>query len=320
MDLTNQSSPSRLPTSPAPPASEPASVPLARDGFFLWVVLGLLWTQFCWSCAHAWRYGDYYEYGWFVPPLAAWFFYRRLAWAPKHAAWVCPMPALVLQIALALVLLVTRTLWYLDPAWRLPLWGHALTLALATHILLAQYAGWRYSRHFIPVTLFALTCAPYPSVLEAALVTHLTQVVVILSQELFNLAGMPVLARGVMLELGGRVAEVAEGCSGMRSFQSFLMAAVFFGELYTLRLGARLLLIAAGLAFAIAVNTGRAMTLANIVFDSGAPAAEAVHGKVGTAAFLITATLFFVLAEFLRARHDSRGRRRVVRSVTLHKT
>ena len=40
------------------------------------VLIGALWVQLFAACIYGWRFGVYYDYGWYVPPLFAMFMWR----------------------------------------------------------------------------------------------------------------------------------------------------------------------------------------------------------------------------------------------------
>ena len=42
-----------------------------------WIVAGILWLWTFWACAGEWQNTDAYSYGFFVPLLAGYFFWRR---------------------------------------------------------------------------------------------------------------------------------------------------------------------------------------------------------------------------------------------------
>jgi exosortase/archaeosortase family protein len=104
--------------------------------------------------------------------------------------------------------------------------------------------------------------------------------------------------------LGGQVAEVTDGCSGIRSAQSLLMTALFFGELLWLTWPRRLLLVGAGFLTALVCNTARAYYLASLQFTLGAEAAHAAHDPAGHIAFAAAAAMLFGVAWLLISRRD----------------
>ncbi len=161
-----------------------------------------------------------------------------------------------------LFLIPLRVVQHVDVYWRLPLWLHAGVACGVTHLLLGLQFGWKFSRSLAPATLFALLALPIPSVLESALVQGLTHQVVTLSTATLPYLGYAVEVAGNSLIVKGEILDVAEGCSGIRSFQSSAMAALCLGELLRLSLFRRLALIALALALAIACNAGRIVILA----------------------------------------------------------
>ena len=63
------------------------------------------------------------------------------------------------------------------------------------------------------------------------------------TQALANASGKPVEVLGDRLRLHDLTVEVTDGCSGVRSFQSFVMATWFFAELQRLRVMPTLVLL-----------------------------------------------------------------------------
>ncbi len=277
--------------------------------------LGVMWMQLFVSCISIWQNSEYYTYGWYVPPAALLFFLRRWKSDDFDRSELRPIPVLwPLGIALALLvpLFAIRTLGHFDASWRPPILLHAGMVAVISHGLLALAAGWRRSLWFLPLTIFALSAVPHPFQVEQTMIRQFTGWVIDLSVEWFALAGRPVSAVGERLESLGTVVEVTQGCSGIRSFQSILMASLFFGELFFLRIGPRLVLVVLGLGVTLLVNTGRAIALATIRFDRGEEAFKAAHDSVGMIAFAVSAAILLLVALLLRTLGDRRGRRRLV--------
>lgn len=121
-------------------------------------------------------------------------------------------------------LLVLRVLGYADPSWRLPMIGLAATAAGVSHVLIAASHGWRVSAGFGWITLLLLSAVPWPSVVEQQIVVKLTDAVIHTVTEIFQVFGRPVEMAGDRLHLHEMTVEVTDGCSGVRSFQSFVMA------------------------------------------------------------------------------------------------
>jgi exosortase len=269
------------------------------------VVLAVLflWLQLFYGCSTLWTQSEYYGYGWYVPLIAAFFFYRR--WkdsdfgeseARRVPSWLFPLLALFLLP----LLLPIRTIGNFDPTWRVPILIQAMAVVFVTHGLLGATFGWKKSLIIVPVTIYALSSVPYPFQFENWMIRKMTGWVITFTVEVFGWMGRPVTAVGERLECAGTVVEVSEGCSGIRSFQSLLNASLFFGELFWLGIWKRGFLLISGLLFATIVNAGRAVYLASIRFDDGAVAFDEAHDFVGYMAFCIAAALLFVTALALK--------------------
>ena len=313
-EVMNPSSGPTWPVHPTP-ASQSSVAPPMRP--FL-TLLALLWLQLFWSLVHTWRFGEYYDFGWFVPVLAA-----GLAWHRWQARVIpagmlpdTPMPPppwVWLLIALSIAFIAPlRIVAEADPVWRPPVVLHAMLVWGVTHLLLWHLLGRRVSMEFMPVTVFALTAVPYPWRLELELIHQLTTLVIDLTHEAFLWFGRPVELQGERLAMGAEVVEVADGCSGIRSLQGLVMVAVFFGELWWLSISKRLMLVVVAGACAIGINTLRAIWLAHLHFSRGKEAAAHAHDRIGHLAFFISAFILFLAARWM-LRATAPGRRIVRR-------
>ncbi len=287
------------------------------------ITLSVLWLHFFWCLVPSWRFGQYYEYGFLVPLLAFGFAWRRagliegalpLPWRPGRLGdGLLVALAVVGLIALAPMRIVETG----DPSWRPPLVLHGLLVTAATHLALARWRGWKVSGFFLPVSIFVWSAVPYFWQVEQAMVRHLTGLVVGLTQEVFMLGGQPVERIGERLSMGGSMVEVTEGCSGIRSIQSLVMAALFFGELLWLRWSGRLTLVGTALVAAVVCNTGRAWYLASVQFARGEEAAHAAHDPAGHLAFASAALILYLAARLLMPRAKGRVVVRRINAETL---
>lgn len=268
-----------------------------------------VWTPAMLASAYAWRNGEYYDYGWFVPPAALLLLYKR--WRESRITLEIPRWK-TLSAAAALILplfLVLRILNHTDPSWRLPMALLALTAAAVCHLVIAASAGWRVSARFSLITILLLSAVPWPSVIEQDIVNTLTRWVTTSVAEIFQILGKPVGILGDRLTLHDLTVEVTDGCSGVRSFQSFVMATWFFSELQRLRWYQSFLLLNISCIIGLVVNIGRTYALAHIRFFHGETAFDRAHDLLGLVAFVISAALFFLISGKL----SSRAPRKVVR-------
>jgi len=285
----------------------------SRHSFWIpWIVLmAALWAQVFYCASYNWLYGEYYDYGWYVPPLALWFFYRKWSgWKivadPPATGWVFAGGMVLLTLALAGL----RTVGHADPAWTLPQWGQAGVACMVTGFVVWKRAGRAALPGLVGVLLFTLTAVRLPDIIETALVDGLTHGVLDASSWLFQMFGHPIMVLGNQLELMGEVVEVTEGCSGIRSAQSFLMASLCFGEWLGLSARSRVILVTTGFLTAWVMNVARACTLAEIRFNQGEASFDKAHDVVGMAAFVVGTGILLWISLLM----DSKGKvRRVVR-------
>lgn len=266
-----------------------------------WLVLtAALWAHLFYTASYFWLHEEYYDYGWYVPPLAVWFFLRRLSnWVPMTRK---PLPDWAVAAglgALGLTLAPMRTLLRADPSWRAPMWGQVFVVCAVTFYAVWRMAGKAALAGLIPVVLFALTAVPMVGRVEWIIMNALTNRVLAASSWVLQLLGKPVVVVGNQLELAGQVVTVTEGCSGIRSVQSLLMAALCFGEWLRLDMKPRVALVVASVLTACVTNVARACLLAEIRFSRGETAFERAHDPVGVAAFVIGALIVLGIAQLM---------------------
>jgi len=270
-----------------------------------------LWVPAMMAASYEWGHGEYYDYGWFVPPAALWLLVRR--WRELPGPEKPPERWLVLAACVLLLpwFIVLRIMGNADPSWRLPMGLLGITAVACSHGLIGVTRGWRASAAFAWVTLLWVSALPWPSVVESRIVDGLTASVVAVVAEIFQILGKPVEVLGDRLQLHATTVEVTDGCSGVRSFQSFVMATWFFAELQRLRLGKTLILLAVACAVAFVINTARTFALAEIRFTQGEEAFHKAHDLLGLAAFVISGLIFYFISGWL----SENPRRKLVTTV-----
>ena len=255
-----------------------------------------LWVPAMIAASYVWGHGEYYDYGWFVPPAALWLAIRR--WNDLDGPVLLLRRRVVLAAAAVLVpwILVLRILGHTDLFWRLPIGLLGMTAVVASHGLIAATRGGRAAAGFAWISLLWLSALPWPSVVEVGIVHHLTRWVVAAAAETFQLFGKPVEVVGDRLRLHGLTVEVTDGCSGVRSLQGFVMATWFFAELQRLSVTRTGILLTCACGAAFVVNVARSFALAQIRFERGPAAFERAHDSLGLLAFLVSAAVFYLVS------------------------
>lgn len=273
--------------------SKPSSL-----SFTLWLLVGawlFLWGLLLYQLQPEWDLNPMYSYGWLVPLLTGYLLWQ--AWERRPAPGVATWPGLVWGLGTFLVLAFLPVLWLREanPDWRLLSWTIAFQVIGLTALALYRLGGGTWLRHFLFPLCFFLVAVPWPSFLEQPLVQGLMRVVAQLSVELMVWLGIAAEAKGNVIALSNGIVGIDEACSGVRSLQSVVMAALFLGELLRLRLGLRVALLAIGLAAAFLGNLARSSLLVWIAANYGM---EAIKDWHDTAGYSVLAISLLILALF----------------------
>jgi exosortase len=253
------------------------------------VSLGVLWVLVVHKLGVLWSAFEQYQYGWSVPVLCLYLFWKR--WrarpcdggpdgvlsvargraggvqagvdAPAHRVegrssnwWV-----FVVFIGLSLLLLPTRVLFEANPLWRLTSWGLALGAIGITLCALFILGGRPWLREFSFPIVFFLVAVPWPTRIEVPLIQWLMRMVVATTVEILGVVGVPALPRGNVIETAAGLVGIEEACSGIRSLQASLMISLFLGEVYALSARRRVVYVFAGGGLAFLFNVGRTLLL-----------------------------------------------------------
>ena len=263
--------------------------------FFL--ALAAVWGWLFFVLSGEWEANEQYSHGWFIPLLAGWIFWQRWAERPEGrpaTGWLragCYAVLLLIAVPSAFGVLVAGAY----PDWRLLLWGMAAAAVVASVALTALAGGWPWVRHLSFAYVFALVAVPWPTGPERWLTRELSLLAAKIATWCLPMMGVAAVCHGTSIDVGSDVLAVDDACSGIRSFQSSIMAALFLGELYALRWGYRLVLIPAGLLAAYALNILRMILLSVAVAGGGAGALGKLHDPAGFAILVLTMGALWVL-------------------------
>jgi exosortase len=306
------------------PLNQPLASGATRSSNILkvWLPIALfavLWADLVRQLSYTWEANEQYAYGWFVPFLALALFWRRwldrpvpsqpsafsarsrffgVQLSPFTFSWPvkCPPTSLGLLSAfcflLCLLLLPLRVIYEINPDWPLCSWLMTLTVVGISLYAVFLAGGWKWVRHFAFPVCFILVAVQWPYRIEHGLTQGLMRVVAGLTVELLGWFNIPAFQHGNLIELSTGVVGIDEACSGIRSFQSTLMAALFLGELNRLRLLPRATLILCGLALGFCFNIVRTLLLSWQANAHGISAIDKWHDPAG---MTIAVACFFAL-------------------------
>jgi len=291
--------------------STPASpaVPTTGD-FSAWVFFGALvciWGWLFFILTGEWEANEQYSHGWFIPLLAGWIFWQRWTTRPAAAPASGPLLAASWLVLLALVLPAALGILIAGayPDWRVVLWGLGIAAFLASVALTSVAGGWPWVRHLSFAYVFALVAIPWPTGPERWLTEELSLLAAQIAAWVLPLMGIAAVCYGTTIDVGSDVLGVDDACSGIRSFQSSIMAALFLGELYALRWGLRVALVVIGLFAAYAFNVVRMLVLSVAVANGGVDALEKLHDPAGFAILIATMGVLWLLCWALQKIPDA---------------
>lgn len=272
-------------------AAAPLVRPRARVGSFGFapalVLFAIVWIDIVLRLKPEWSLNPQYGYGWSVPFLMLYLLWKRWPERPPASA---PQSLGIPLFVFAMCLVAFAPLRFIgeaNPDWRLLSWSLALVVVTMSILLVYFHGGANWVRHFAFPFLFFLVAVPWPTVFEQTLIQNLMRGVTAINVAFLNLAGVPALQHGNVIETGAGLIGIEEACSGVRSLQATLMISLFLGDLYSFNIARRVLLVAAGAALAFVCNIGRTAILVWIGAHRGASAIESWHDPAGLTILLV---------------------------------
>jgi exosortase len=245
------------------------------------VVLCLIWFELINQLKAEWWLNPQYNYGLIVPFLALYLFWKRWRTRPS------PVPRTTTAVPIALILvsaalfLPIRFLAEANPDWRLLSWVLAVVVVTISLSFVYLNGGWVWLRHFAFPILFCLVAVPWPVRIEQIVIQDLMRIVTAINVTFLQLAGVPALQHGNVIEVGTGFIGIEEACSGVRSIQATLMVSLFLGELYSFPISRRVVLIVIGALLAFICNVVRTAILVWAGTTKGPDAIEAWHDPAG---------------------------------------
>ena len=259
---------------------------LASIGAVWWLSIRMLWNE--------WEIDPQYSYGFLVPILCAALFFQR--WQDRPAPATPPgWTATALAFPPVLLLCAIQPFFEANPEWRVLGVAGALCATAAILFIIHALGGTPWTRHFAFPILFFLIAVPWPRNAEEALMGFLMEKNAIAALEVLHWCGYQAIRRGHLIALPTGTLGVEEACSGVRSLQSGIMAALFFGEIFRFGVFSRTMLVLLAIGVSVVGNFLRATGLAVIASHQGIPAVDQWHDFAGYAILALTlGTLWLV--------------------------
>lgn len=268
-------------------------------------VFALVWVELISRLRFEWSINPQYGYGWTVPFLAAYIFWRRYENAPAPSPPNARiLPGLLIVLAAAFLVPV-RIIQEANPDWRLMSWAMALAAATITAAGIYLAGGSRWVRHFAFPILFFFVAVPWPTNLEQFVIQGLMRVDALINVEILNAIGIPAVQMGNVIEVGAGFVGIDEACTGIRSLQATLMVSLFLGEFYEFAVWRRLVLVMAGAALAFGCNLVRTFLLVWLSAERGPESIKNWHDPAGYTILMICLFALWGLSVFMRGKGES---------------
>ena len=258
--------------------------PKAEKGMIAWfplAVFALVWLELISRLRFEWSINPQYGYGWAVPILAAYIFWRRWQTAPAPMPpWAGAFWAALIILGAALLIPI-RLIQEANPDWRLLSWAMAICAAGISAAGIYLAGGARWVRHFAFPILFFFVAVPWPTSLEQFVIQGLMRADALINVEILNAIGIPAVQLGNVIEVGSGFVGIDEACTGIRSLQATFMVSLFLGEFYGFPVVRRVVLVVAGALLAFFCNLVRTFLLVWLGAEHGFRAIKNWHDPAG---------------------------------------
>lgn len=264
-----------------------------------WAMLpfALLWLMACWGLSGHWIANPQYQYGWFVPVLALYAAHGR--WQTRPAPGEPIAKAMWFAVGCALPLPFVWLFLQPNPDWPLVNWLFVSEIAAVTLAAIGWAGGWKWVKHFFVPAALLLTAVPWPEQWEAPVIQGMMRLAAACGVMVLDLIGVGAIQHGNVIEVASGVVGVDQACSGIRSLQGSLMAAIFLGEFFRFNVRRRLLLVAISVVCALATNVFRVCFLAITAARDGVNAVGEWHDPAGMTTLGICVAAILGAAFFL---------------------
>jgi len=225
----------------------PSLPSLGRWGVLL-VAVGTLYAPTLGYLFYDWWHNADYSHGFFIPPIAAFFLWRKREVLGR-------LPARPANCGL-LVALGSQAIFLVGYLGAEPFLQRVSLLVLIAGAVLYLW-GRRALREISFVLLLLLLAIPLPAIIFNAVAMPLQLLASSLAERLLDLAHMPVFRDGNLLEISSQTLNVTEACSGIRSLATLVTGGVIVGYFLPARWWLRPLFVLSSIPIALGVNALR---------------------------------------------------------------
>lgn len=269
-------------------------------GMVWWLCIRMLWME--------WEVDPQYGYGFLVPILCAILFMQRWRDRPPQKSPDLLWPGVALGTTALAYLLLVPPFFEANPEWRPLGIAGASAATVITLVVIYMLGGRAWVRHFLFPVAFFLIAIPWPRNLEGAVMGYLMEQNAIAALEVLHWCGVVAVRSGHLISLPTGMIGVEEACSGVRSLQSGIMAALFFGEIFRFGWFSRVALVSCAVGISLVGNFLRATGLSLLASRQGIDAINTWHDTAGLLILFSTLGGIWLVALWRR----SRGSRTIV--------
>ena len=289
----------------AQPASAETNDTKATGWLVVIVALGLLWFELINQLKGEWWLNAQYNYGLIVPVLVVYLLWKRWQNRPAPMPSAARILAFITIIVGAVLFLPIRLITEANPDWRLLSWLLAVVVVSISLAFVYLTGGRSWLRHFAFPFLFFLVAVPWPVRIEQLVIQDLMRTVTAINVIFLQLAGIPALQHGNVIEVGTGFIGIEEACSGVRSLQATLMISLFLGELYSFSAARRLVLLVIGAVLAFVCNVVRTAILVWVGTHSGLGRIESWHDPAGLTILIVCLFGLWLVSLIMLRREDA---------------
>lgn len=219
-----------------------------RRGWLLVVAIILLYGPTLSYLFYDWWYNPDYSHGFFIPPIVAFFLWRK-----RNVLRGLPVQPIRAGLLVALGSQVLFLVGYLGAE---PFVQRVSMLLLATGAILFLW-GWRALRAVSFVLLLLLLAIPLPAIILNSMAMPLQLIASSMAERLLDVFRIPVFREGNLLQIKGQMLNVTEACSGIRSLASLVTGGVIVGYFLPARRWLRAVFVLSSIPIALGVNALR---------------------------------------------------------------